>query len=121
MNGPDSGTLEPPAPLTRDDGSARIDEPWQAEILAMADLLTRRGLFTPTAWSAALGAALRHAEAHGAPDTPATYYEAAVEALEGLLTRSGTISTSALAARLAEWRQAHLDTPHGQPVELKRR
>src|SRR5690606_18477420 len=64
-----------------------FDEPWQAQLLALADTLTRGGAFTPTAWSDALGAALRRAAAEGAPDTVATYYEAVLEALEGLLTR----------------------------------
>lgn len=117
MSGREDGGI---APLRHDDGAAVFEEPWQAQILALADTLARSGLFTPTAWSAALGAALRHAESHGAPDTPATYYAAAVEALEGLLTASGAIGADALAARRKEWRQAYLATPHGQPVELKR-
>lgn len=117
MSGPEDGDI---APLRHDDGAAVFEEPWQAQILALVDTLARSGLFTPTAWSEALGAALRHAESHGAPDTPATYYAAAVEALEGLLTASGTVGTDALAARREEWRQAYLATPHGQPVELKR-
>jgi nitrile hydratase accessory protein len=117
LNTPDGSGI---APLRHDDGAAVFAEPWQAQILALADTLARSGLFTPAAWSEALGGALRHAESHGAPDTPATYYAAAVEALEGLLTASGTIGADALAARREEWRQAHLATPHGQPVELKR-
>ena len=117
MSAPDRPAL---GPLRRDDGTAVFEEPWQAQVLALADTLARTGLFTPAAWSEALGAALRRAEAQGAPDTPATYYAAAVTALEQLLTAGGTLSHDALAARQEEWRQAHLATPHGQPVELKR-
>ena len=97
-----------------------FDEPWQAQLLALADTLTRGGAFTPTAWSDALGAALRRAAAEGAPDTVATYYEAVLEALEGLLTRSGALTPDDLAARRAAWERAYAATPHGQPVELSR-
>jgi nitrile hydratase accessory protein len=117
LRGPEDGGI---APLRHDDGAAVFEEPWQAQILALADTLARSGLFTPTAWSAALGAALRHAESHGAPDTPATYYAAAVEALEGLLADTGLLSSDVLAERREAWRQAYQSTPHGQPVTLGR-
>lgn len=107
-------------PLRRDDGAAAFDEPWQAQVLALADTLSSKGVFTPSAWSAALGAALRRAEAAGAPDTPETYYRAAVEALEGLLTDAGVLSEAALDARKSDWHRAYLETPHGKPVELRR-
>jgi len=97
-----------------------FDEPWQAQLLALADTLARGGSFTPAAWSDALAAALRRAAAVGAPDTAATYYQAVLEALEGLLTTSGALTTDDLAARRATWEHAYATTPHGQPVELPR-
>lgn len=97
-----------------------FDEPWQAQLLALADTLARSGSFTPAAWSDALGAALRRAAAEGAPDTAATYYQAVLEALEGLLTTSGALTADDLAARRAAWERAYAATPHGQPVELSR-
>lgn len=96
-----------------------FDEPWQATLLALADTLTQRGLFTPAAWSDALGAALRRAEAAGKPDDSETYYAAVLETLEGLLAATGAVTPDARAARNAAWRLAHLETPHGQPVELR--
>jgi nitrile hydratase accessory protein len=89
-------------------------EPWQAEVLAIAYTLSTRGAFTPGEWSATLGAQLRRREAEGAPDTMATYYEAALAALEAL----AGIGAATLDARVEAWREAYLDTPHGQPVEL---
>jgi hypothetical protein len=41
-----------------------------------------------------------------------------VAALERLVTESEAASAEALAERRDAWRQAYLDTPHGQPVIL---
>lgn len=92
-------------------------EPWQAEVLAIAYTLSMRGVFTPGEWSATLGAELSRREAEGAPDTMATYYEAALAALEKLATEAG-IGGAMLDARVEAWREAYLETPHGHPVEL---
>ncbi len=111
---------EPLGPLARRDGEPVFDEPWQAQALAAAYALAENGLFTRQAWSETLGAELRRAEDAGAPDTAETYYRAVVTALERLVAESGAASTEALAERREAWRQAYLDTPHGQPVELSR-
>src|SRR5436309_668008 len=66
-------------PLKRTDNEPIFDEPWQAQVLAMADTLSRSGAFTPTEWSEALGEELRRAAEIGAPDNAATYYEAALK------------------------------------------
>lgn len=111
MSGPD-----PFAPPCRAD-SALFAEPWQAEVLAIAYTLSSRGVFSPGRWSATLGAELRRREAEGAADTMATYYEAALAALEALIADAG-IGAGTLDARVEAWRAAYLATPHGQPVEL---
>jgi len=107
---------DPIGPLARRDGEPVFDEPWQAQALAAAYALAENGLFTRQAWSEALGAELRRTEEAGAPDTAETYYRAVVAALERLVTESGAASAEALAERRDAWRQAYLDTPHGQPV-----
>ena len=106
------------APLASRDGEPAFDEPWQAEVLALACVLSQSGVFTPGQWSEALGAALRQAEARGAPDGHETYYAAVLATLEQLLPAAGGITADALAHRIEEWRRAYLQTPHGQPVEL---
>jgi nitrile hydratase accessory protein len=100
-----------------DDGPI-FDEPWQAQVLAIADALSKVGAFTPSQWSEALGEELRRAEAGGAPDNATTYYEAALIALERLLVGGGLATSEALANRRADWIRAYLATPHGQAVEL---
>lgn len=99
-------------------GTAGFAEPWQAQLLALADTLVRNGAFTLATWSEALGAALRRANASGAPDTAETYYAAALEALESLLAQHGLVTPDSLARRREAWREAYRTTPHGTPVEL---
>ena len=61
-----------------------FEEPWQAQALALADSLVQAGRFSATDWGAALGTALKEAEARGAPDTLDGYYAAVLVALERL-------------------------------------
>ena len=105
------------APLRSDEGPL-FAEPWQAEVLAIADALLGRGLFTAADWAAALGAALAEADHHGAPDTPATYYRSALVALEQLLAQHAPEISWLMPDRISAWRRAHLETPHGEPVVL---
>lgn len=117
MRPPEDGLSRP---LARLDGDPIFDEPWQAIVLALADTLARAGAITPAAWSEALGAALKQAEGRCAPGDAATYYDAALRALESLLEASGRIGRDALSARRDAWARAYRETPHGQPVELAR-
>ncbi|MEM8647280.1 MAG: nitrile hydratase accessory protein [Pseudomonadota bacterium] len=105
-------------PLKKMDREPVFDELWQAQVLAMADAMVAVGAFTAADWSAALGRALKEAEASGAEDTSQTYYEAALKALEGLLAGSGDVPVQTLEDRRTAWRDAYLSTPHGEPVEL---
>ena len=116
MSSPDGAAI---GPLKRTDNGPLFDEPWQVQVLALADTLSRSGVFTTTEWSETLGEELRRAERRSAPDNAATYYEAALKALERLLERSGLAAPEALAARRAAWVRAYLATPHGRPVELR--
>ncbi len=107
------------APLARRDDEPVFDEPWQAQALGLAFSLSERGVFSPAQWSQTLGATHRQILARGAPDTPQTYYEAVVQALEQLIRENGPFSAELLEDRVQTWRQAYLNTPHGQPVKLE--
>jgi nitrile hydratase accessory protein len=95
-----------------------FEEPWQAEALALADSLVKAGHFTALEWAEALGAALREAEAAGAPDTTGTYYTAVITALERLCGQKAGIGREDLSQRCADWEAAYHRTPHGKPVRL---
>ena len=46
-------------PLKRRDEEPMFDEPWQAQVLGMADILITAGVISSDAWATALGAELR--------------------------------------------------------------
>ena len=106
------------APRASDEGPVRFAEPWHAQVLAIANGLAEAGLFSRSDWAAALGAALRRAEAAGGPDDDTTYYAAALAALEGLVAERSPEAGGSLEGRVEAWRRAYLRTPHGKPVEL---
>lgn len=84
----------------------------------MATAMIRAGHFTQSDWASALGAELKRAKDNNAPDTEATYFQAALTALEALSTGAG-ISPGDRLERKAEWEQAYRQTPHGKPVRIE--
>ncbi len=102
----------------RDEAGPVFEEPWEAQAFALALKLHEAGHFTWSEWAEALGAEINAAPARGDPDLGDTYYEHWLAALERLAADKGLVPAGDLAARLAAWRQALLDTPHGQPVAL---
>ena len=93
-------------------------EGWHAQVLALASAMERAGSFSARDWAAELGAGLQAAEARGAQDDEATYYGAALAALETLTARQGCVSMEDQVERKARWEAAYLRTPHGKPVLL---
>lgn len=108
----------PLGPLKRRDDEPTFDDPWQAQVLGMADALVSGGVIAADAWAEALGAALRKRSAVGAKDDAEQYYRAILDALETLLFVSGKVAPNEVSTREQQWREAYLNTPHGQPVEL---
>ncbi|MBY0372359.1 MAG: nitrile hydratase accessory protein [Bryobacteraceae bacterium] len=97
-------------------------EPWQAQAFAMAVKLSAAGHFTWTEWAAALAEELKAAADRGEADEDGSrYYEHWLAALEKLVKAKGLSDASALERRKEEWAEAYRHTPHGKPVELKRR
>ncbi len=106
-------------PLASVDGQPAFDEPWQAEVLALADTLVQGGMFSASNWSDALGEALKQAESRGAVDDQETYYQCVLSALENLVAGHSDIDRQAMTGKRADWEDAYRSTPHGQPVKLK--
>ncbi len=116
-----SGASATPPALSgqpRDEAGPVFEEPWEAQAFALALKLHEAGHFTWSEWAEALGAEIKAAQARGDPDLGDTYYEHWLAALERLAAEKGLVPAGDLAARKAAWRQAFLDTPHGQPVVL---
>lgn len=100
-------------------GEPLFAEPWQAEVLGIAEAMVLAGRFTREQWSQTLGACLREAQRQGASDQPCTYYQAALEALERLVLATGAASAAEIHDREDAWHEAYERTPHGQPVVLE--
>jgi len=109
-------------PLAVESAEAVFDEPWQAQVLAMADLLIQSKQISAGDWSSALGEQLKinQTVADGFNDNKENYYRAALSALIQLVESQQIISHQQLHTREDDWKNAYLSTPHGKPVELKK-
>ena len=106
--------------LPRDSGGRVFSEPWQAQAFALAVRLSEAGYFSWKEWSEVFGAELKAACDRGEPDDGSQYYYHWLAALERLVTAKGLAGLAELTARKSAWIDAYLQTPHGQPVELRR-
>jgi nitrile hydratase accessory protein len=107
--------------IPRDDGGPVFREPWEAQAFGMALALHERGVFTWTEWTERLAAEIAAARQRGETDDGTRYYHYWLAALERLAADKGVVASGELAARKDEWDEAARATPHGKPVELKRR
>ena len=104
--------------LPRDDEGPVFRAPWEAQAFGMTLALYERGLFTWKEWADRLSREIAAARAH---DDGTRYYELWLTALEKLVADKSIVLDDELAVRRDEWAQAAADTPHGKPIELKRR
>jgi nitrile hydratase accessory protein len=104
-------------PLPADRDGPVFAEPWQASAFALAVHLSEQGAFAWSDWSAALGREIEAAGQRG-PEEGAAYYHRWLDALERLCREKGLVDAAEIDRRREEWRQAYLNTPHGEPVEL---
>jgi nitrile hydratase accessory protein len=105
--------------LTRNDDEPLFHEAWEAEAFALTLQLHEAGVFTWGEWTQALSSQIEAAKKRGDADLGDTYYEHWLAALEGLCTDKQLVSRDAVDDRKEAWRQAYVNTPHGQPVELR--
>lgn len=117
----DAERLNALPPLPRDEEGPVFAEPWQAQAFALAVKLSEQGHFTWKEWASALADEIKASARRGEPDDGSHYYHAWVAALERLVTEKRLTDAPALADRKAAWVDAYEHTPHGKPVELRRR
>ena len=96
-------------------------EPWHAEVFSLAVTLHRQGAFTWSDWAKLSADTLRDVPAGSGESVEAAYYRRWLLALETIVARKSLASVEEMARRKEEWRLAYLRTPHGLPVELKKR
>jgi len=97
---------------------APLEEPWQAQALAIAQSLQESGVIPAAQWSQALGDAIKRAQSAGDPDLGDTYYLHVLDALEHILQEHELVAGETLRQRKSDWEAAYKRTPHGHPVEL---
>lgn len=102
--------MTPPTP------PAPFDAPWHGQAFALAVALNEAGHFSWPEWTGIFSAALKDAAKNGPLDGSDDYYTAWVAALETILCQKGIADLGLLAAMKANWTEAFLSTPHGQPV-----
>lgn len=121
MNTPDPTALFALPRLPKDEGEPVFAEAWQAQAFALAVKLSEKGYFTWKEWAAALADELRAAADRGEPDDGSKYYHHWLAALERLVLAKGLTNLPALSTRKEEWADAYRHTPHGKPVELRKK
>ena len=92
-----------------------FEEPWQAQVFAMAVMLNQRGMFDWSEWADALGAEIAAGPQAAGNDA---YFHNWLRALETLLIAKGVASAADLTGLAEAWRAAAEATPHGQPIVL---
>jgi nitrile hydratase accessory protein len=107
--------------IPRDAEGPVFRAPWEAQAFAMAVMLHERGHCTWKEWAARLADEIAAARARGEADDGSRYYYYWLAALEKLVAEKRLIKADELATRKDEWDRAARETPHGQPIELKRR
>ena len=97
-----------------------FEEPWHAQVFAITVALNEAGVFQWTDWANRFGATLKQHglthELNGGSD----YFHAWIETLEDFLADHKIALPSDLQVLKSAWKQAYLQTPHGQPVKIQR-
>jgi nitrile hydratase accessory protein len=83
--------------------------------------LSEQGYFSWKEWAATLADEFKAAADRGEPDDGSRYYEHWLAALERLVTSKRLANSAELLQRKDDWADAYRHTPHGRPVELRRR
>lgn len=102
----------------RNDDGPVFNEPWEAQAFALVLALHKANAFTWDEWAMALSAEIKAAQQAGDADLGDTYYQHWLAALESIVLKKDLSNSVEISTRIAEWRDAYLATPHGQPVEL---
>ena len=105
--------------LAKDEESTQFNEPWQAQVFALAVSLSKAGLFSWQEWSDELSATILKAKEFGDPDLGSTYYQHWLKTLERMLTSKEVLDQTSILQRMKKLEEAFLRTPHGQPIKIK--
>ena len=105
--------------LAYDLENPQFNEPWQAQVFALAVSLSEAGLFSWQEWTDELSFTILKAQELGDPDLGSTYYQHLLKTLERMLTSKEILDQTSILQRMKIWEEAYLRTPHGQPIKIK--
>ena len=106
--------------IPRDAEGPVFRAPWEAQAFAMAVKLHEAGHFSWREWAERLAAEIAAARERGEHDDGTRYYRYWLATLEKLVAEKGLVSGAELSNRSEEWVEAANNTPHGQPIVLRR-
>ena len=107
--------------IPRNESGPVFNEPWEAEAFAMTLALHEKGVFTWAQWAEVLSDEITRAQVAGDPDHGDTYYLHWLAALERIVVEHNIASEQQLSDLHANWNEAAMSTPHGQPIVLPNR
>lgn len=114
----------------QDEGEPVFREPWEAQAFALVLRLHEQGYFSWQEWAQALSREIAAASENddtglelcastaNRPDSGELYYRYWLQALESLILEKDLATVVELDSRQQAWKQAHHNTPHGEPVDL---
>lgn len=117
---PGPGVLDALPAIPRDTEGPVFRAPWEAQAFGMAVMLHERGHVTWREWAQRLATEIAAARARGEADDGTRYYHHWLAALEKLVHDRRLVLDAELAHRAEEWAIAARETPHGQPIVLRR-
>ncbi len=104
--------------LPRDEAGPVFDKPWQAQAFALTVQLYKSGHFTWPEWVEVFSREIKASPATPEESVNDAYYRQWMAALETITAARQLVAPTDVPARAEEWRQAYLNTPHGQPILL---
>ena len=96
-----------------------FSEPWHAQVFALTVSLNEDGHFSWPDWVARFSQTLARHGLDGELDGGEDYFNAWLETLEAMLAESAQAAPTDVERLRADWEQAYLTTPHGEPVRLE--
>lgn len=106
------------AALPLDEPNRSFDHPWQAQAFAMIVEMHKGGMFTWPEWVELFSTVIKANPALKGESSNDTYYRQWMIALEKMVGKVADLGKDTVDERVSEWRQAYLNTPHGQPIVL---
>ena len=95
-----------------------FEEPWHAQVFAITVALNETGVFQWTDWVSRFGAKLKQRGLNRDLNGGSDYFQAWIETLEDFLADQKIALPNDLQVLKSAWKQAYLQTPHGQSVKI---